>query len=438
MTTTTELYEKYLQHSRITFDTRKLQPGDIFFALRGDLNDGNDYAAQALAAGAAYAVIDRPELADRDPRFLLVANSLKALQDLARHHRRQFHIPVIGITGSNGKTTTKELVTAVMAIHYRNTHATAGNYNNHIGVPLTLLAMPASTEAAIIEMGANHQGEIDTLSRICEPTHGIITNIGNAHLEGFGGIEGVKKGKSELYRFLAERDGVAIINGDENFLLDLAAPVARKIVYQRSNNPHPTHKPAEIKLIATHPFIRYAFLDEDGTLLEGDAHLSGEHNFNNVMTAVAVGKYFKVPGKKICEAIANYIPGNNRSQKLEKNGIIFHLDAYNANPNSMQASLHNFAQAEAPFKAAFLGDMLELGEVAPAEHLRIAQLALSLNFNHIALVGPHFAQAAHNLSLPHFAGVDDLRSWFSRQNWSGGYHILLKGSRGMKMERLIE
>lgn len=434
MITIASLYEKFLVHPRVVIDTRQLQPGDLFFALRGDRLDGNDFADQALASGASFVIVDRPEVV-KDNRYILVSDTLATLQELSRHHRRQFHIPLIAITGSNGKTTTKELVTAVMSSQYR-THATVGNYNNHIGVPLTLLAMPFDAEAAIIEMGANHQGEIDMLARIAEPTHGIITNIGNAHLEGFGGIEGVKKGKSELYRYLAETDGVAIINADENFLLDLASPVSRKITYQQSEKPSKENKPAEIKLLATHPYIQYAFLTDDDSLVEGSAHISGAHNFNNVMTAIAVGKYFKVPGHKIKAAIEAYVPTNNRSQKLEKDGIVFHMDAYNANPNSMQASLENFALVEAPLKAAFLGDMLELGEASAHEHRRIAERAHSLQFDLLALVGPLFATAAHELGIRHFEDVYGLKTWFAQQQLEG-YHLLLKGSRGMRMEALL-
>ncbi|MCO6476521.1 MAG: UDP-N-acetylmuramoylalanyl-D-glutamyl-2, 6-diaminopimelate--D-alanyl-D-alanine ligase, partial [Phaeodactylibacter sp.] len=259
---TQKLYELYLGHPKVAIDSRRVEGGSLFFAIKGERFDGNHFAAAALAAGAAYAIVDDPAVV-RGERYILVNDSLAALQDLARHHRRQFFIPVIGITGSNGKTTTKELAAAVLGSHYR-LHFTQGNLNNHIGVPLTLLAMPADIEVAIIEMGANHQGEIDFLSRIAEPSHGLITNIGKAHLEGFGGIEGVKKGKSELYRFLAETDGMAFINRDEHFLEGLAAPVEKKVFYRRSEKPSLAERDFEVKLLDTKPFVRVAFIDKEG------------------------------------------------------------------------------------------------------------------------------------------------------------------------------
>lgn len=436
MVTTEQLYELFKAHPRITTDSRAVRGGEIYFALRGEQFDGNQFAAAALQAGAAYAVIDNPTAAiPGDQRYILVENSLLSLQHLAQHHRRQFHILVLAITGSNGKTTTKELVAAVLSSHYR-AHATTGNLNNHIGVPLSLLSMPADTEVAIIEMGANHQGEIDMLAHIAMPTHGIITNIGNAHLEGFGGIEGVKKGKSELYKFLTTSKGVALINADEAFLADLSLPVERRILYRQQQQPQADGPYIEIKLLQTHPYIQYAFFNEEGELVQGEAQLSGLHNFRNIMTAVAVGKYFKVPCQKIQAAIAAYLPSNNRSQILVQAGIHFLLDAYNANPNSMAASLESFSKTEATHKAVLLGAMFELGSESPEEHLRIAQLAQSYDFQEVIVVGKEFEAAATALQLRYFQDVDALSHWFWQQNWQD-YHVLLKGSRGMRMERLI-
>ncbi len=436
MVTTEQLYELFKVHPLVTTDSRAVRGGEIYFALRGEQFDGNQFAAAALGAGAAYAVVDAPAVVvPGDQRYVLVVDSLLALQNLAQHHRLQFHIPVLAITGSNGKTTTKELVAAVLNSHYR-AHATRGNLNNHIGVPLSLLAMPADTEVAIIEMGANHQGEIDVLAHIAKPTHGIITNIGNAHLEGFGGIEGVKKGKSELYKFLTASKGVALINADEAFLTDLSLAVERRILYRQQQQPQAEGPYIEVKLIQTHPYIQYAFFNEEGELLQADAQLSGLHNFRNIMTAVAVGKYFKVPCQKIKDAIAAYLPANNRSQVLVQAGIHFLMDAYNANPNSMAASLESFAQTEAVRKAVLLGAMFELGNESLQEHLRIAKLAQSYGFQVTVVVGKEFEAAASELNLPYFPDVEALSYWFWQQDWQD-YHVLLKGSRGMRMERLI-
>ena len=436
MITIEQLYELFKVHPRVTTDSRAVKGGEIYFALRGEQFDGNQFAAAALEAGAAYVVVDNPQLAvPGNQRYLLVEDSLLALQNLARHYRRQFHIPLLAITGSNGKTTTKELLAAVLSSHYR-AHATVGNLNNHIGVPLTLLSMPVDTEVAIIEMGANHQGEIDMLANIAMPTHGIITNIGNAHLEGFGGIEGVKRGKSELYRFLTTSKGVAIINADEPFLTALSLPVERRILYRQQQQPQVDGAFIDIKLIQTHPFIQYAFFNEEAKLIQGDAQLSGLHNFRNIMTAVAVGKYFKVPCQKIRDAIAAYQPSNNRSQILIQNGIYFLMDAYNANPNSMAASLESFSKTAADHKAVLLGAMFELGDESPKEHMRIASLAQSYGFQETVIVGKEFEAAANELKLRYFENVETLSHWFWQQDWQD-YHILLKGSRGMRMEKLI-
>ena len=429
------LYSIYLDHPTIIIDSRKIEKACLFFALKGENFDGNQFAADALAKGAAYAVVDNEALAV-DDRYLLVDDVLTALQLLSRHHRRQFTIPVIAITGSNGKTTTKELVSQVLGRRYR-IHYTQGNYNNHIGVPLTLLAMPQDTEVAVIEMGANHQGEIGFLCEIAEPTHGLITNIGRAHLEGFGGIEGVKKGKSELYRYLSKTKGMAFVNRDAEYLTELSESVEKKVYYKKSSQPTSSDPYFEVKLLETVPHLSVSFLDKyTGELLEIQSHLHGSYNFDNLMTAVTLGKYFKIPGVAIKIALESYIPKNNRSQFYQQDGNTFILDAYNANPTSVEAALNAFTHVEATQKIAILGDMLELGEESRVEHERIAHLAVAQSYDDLILVGKAFAAIAEHLQLRHFISVENLRSWFYSQSYEG-VHFLLKASRGIQLEKLL-
>lgn len=428
------LYDVYLRHPIVTTDSRKATMGSIFFALRGERFDGHSFVEEVLKNGAAGAVIDNPDYHINDA-CILVRNSLQMLQRLATHHRRQFDIPVIAITGSNGKTTTKELVSSVLGSHYK-THCTQGNLNNHIGVPLTLLSMPAGTEVAVIEMGANHQGEIDELCRIAEPTHGLITNIGKAHLEGFGGLEGVKKGKSELYRYLGETGGVVFINQDEPYLTDLASTNSKKIFYHRSEEPDPELHPYETKLIENQPFLKVGFLGDDGKIAEVHSQLYGAYNFQNIATAITLGRYFKVPAPKIARAIEAYVPANNRSQVLHKGSRTYILDAYNANPTSMTKALENFSERPGHPKIAILGAMLELGEASEAEHQSIAKLASSLELGQVVLVGAAFEQSAKQLGLPFFLDVRALKNWFETQQFDGA-QILIKGSRGIQLELLL-
>ena len=429
------LYQLFVNADKaVSTDSRKIEPGCVFFALRGENFNGNQYALTALEKGASYAIVDDLDLAEQD-RCILVDDVLTTLQDLARYHRRQLHIPIIAITGSNGKTTTKELIAAVLGSQYR-IHYTQGNLNNHIGVPLTLLQLDQPLEVAVIEMGANHQGEIDLLCRIAEPTHGLITNIGKAHLEGFGGIEGVKKGKSELYRYLAEKNGLAFVNNNEPFLIDLSAVVRKRIYYELSEVPDPQHKPYEVKLLQLQPFIRVAFLDDHAQLIESSSKLMGVHNFQNIKTAITLGKYFKVPGEKIKAAIESYNPNMNRSQVIPWGSNSILLDAYNANPSSMEVALRTFAESAAQQRVAILGDMFELGDAAPSEHERVAQMAKSLNLDQVILVGNNFAAAAHALDCLHFSNGADLKIWFSAQIWENTA-FLIKGSRGMALEKLL-
>ena len=421
-----ELYQIYLQHPQVFTDSRKVVQGGMFFALKGGRFDGNKFAVQSLEQGAAYAVIDDPTL-QQHSNCIWVPDVLTMLQDLARHHRRQFDIPVLGITGSNGKTTTKELVSRVIATGFR-LHFTPGNFNNHIGVPLTLLSMPLDTTFAVIEMGANHQGEIDQLCKIAEPNCGMITNIGKAHLEGFGGIEGVKKGKSELYRFLAKHKGVVFINRDERFLEDLAAPIEKKIFYNQQS----MQGELGITLLATEPFIKFQ--------LEGcqpvDTHLMGGYNFNNILSAISIGLYFQLPPQQIVDAIATYLPQNNRSEIKVIQGASFVLDAYNANPTSVRHALTTFSQLNDQPKWVILGEMLELGEYSQLEHSQILELAESLQFEKIITVGEAFKLENHPPNILHFEDAKDTGAWLSKQSIQDKW-ILLKGSRGNRLESIL-
>ncbi len=428
------LYTLFLRHPVVVTDSRKIVPGCLFFALQGDQFDGNAFAAQALKDGAAYAVIDHPAFKTGE-QTILVDNALIALQQLATCHRRQLNIPFLAITGSNGKTTTKELTAAVLSTKYK-TRATRGNLNNHIGVPLTLLSIPQDAEMAVIEMGANHQCEIDFLCRIAEPTHGLITNIGKAHLEGFGGLEGVKKGKSEMYRYLAAHDGTIFVNRDEAFLSELAeqAGAARQIGYRRSDVSGLAGPDIEIRLIKERPFLRIGFLDADAAAQETPTQLIGAYNFANAMTAIAVGKYFNVPAARIKNALAEYVPSDNRSQIIAMGESTIILDAYNANPSSMRAALLHFAKTDYPSKIVILGDMFELGEAAAAEHRAICDLAQSLRFDQLILVGKNFS--ALNTGNLRFKDAAEAKVWFQAQSF-GAAGILLKGSRGMQLEALL-
>ncbi|MCC6723402.1 MAG: UDP-N-acetylmuramoyl-tripeptide--D-alanyl-D-alanine ligase [Saprospiraceae bacterium] len=428
------IYQHFLQHPNIVTDSRKVVPECLFFALKGERFNGNQFAAKVIEDGAALAIVDE-DLALPADRFVKVDDVLTTLQQLATHHRRQFNIPVLAITGSNGKTTTKELVSAVLASHYP-THFTKGNFNNHIGVPLTLLAMPAKTEIAIIEMGANHQGEIDFLCRIAEPTHGLITNVGKAHLEGMGGFEGVKKTKSELYRYLAESNGLVFINQNEPHLPGLADGNRLKLFYSQSEQPDPANVPFEVKLVAEEPFVEVAFLSEKGEMVHAKSQLIGRYNFNNIMTAVAVGKYFKVPAEKIVSAIEDYVPSNNRSQLKSIGTNTFILDAYNANPTSMKSALVSFSKVNAPFKVAILGAMKELGEYSDEEHQAIAEQASQSGFDQVVLVGNEFRQAAERVGALFFENTAQLKLWFGKADVQNA-HILLKGSRSVGLEGML-
>ncbi|OWP65028.1 UDP-N-acetylmuramoyl-tripeptide--D-alanyl-D-alanine ligase [Hymenobacter amundsenii] len=426
------LYDRFQQATAVSTDSRQPQNGTLFFALNGPNFRGRDFAPAALAAGARYAVVDDQELADTDPaRYTYAPDPLVALQELARYHRHQLILPVLAITGSNGKTTTKELVHAVLSRRFRVQY-TQGNLNNHIGVPLTLLSIrPGEHELAIIEMGANHQGEIELLCRLAEPTHGLITNIGKAHLEGFGGVEGIVKGKGELFRFLAQVGGTAFVNTLDARLPELAAPVADRVTY-----PGPTDTyPAE--LLSAAPQVTLRLFNGDAV----EAQITGGYNFPNLAAAAAVGAYFQVPAADIGAALAGYVPENNRSQLVRTaaaNEVV--LDAYNANPSSMAAALHSFATrpGNPADKVVILGDMFELGTESEDEHRTLGQLVQGLPFGTVVLIGPDMAAAAaFDSSMLHFASKPEAAAWL-RENPPRHRQILVKGSRGMGLESLVE
>lgn len=436
MTTIEHLYDIYLQHPQVTTDSRNVPPSSLFIALKGERFDGNKYAAAALEAGAAYVVVDDPTIADRiGKKALLVEDGLATLSTLANHHRQQLTMPILAITGSNGKTTTKELAAAVLSQRYI-TQATRGNLNNHIGLPLTILEIGPEVEMAILEMGANHQREIAHLCSIANPTHGLITNIGEAHLEGFGGIEGVKAGKGELYDFLREHKGIAFVNLDADFLPEMAGHYLTRINYTASETLDPQVAALETKLLSSHPNVAIEFLDENNQPIVAETNLPGLHNYENIKAAVALGKYFKVKGQDIKTALEGYLPDNNRSERKTVRNVNFWLDAYNANPSSVSASLSSFSSAELEKRVVVLGDMLELGEATEAAHLRIARYVTLLPVATTILVGPAYATAASELGITHFPDVAALAAWFWQQDWSDAT-VLLKGSRGVGLERLL-
>jgi UDP-N-acetylmuramoyl-tripeptide--D-alanyl-D-alanine ligase len=430
------LYSHFLKNPQVCTDTRDIKPGALFFALKGANFNGNKFAEQALESGCSLAVIDETEY-KKDDRFLLVEDVLEALQQLAHHHRMQFNIPVIGITGSNGKTTTKELVQAVLSQCFQ-VLATKGNLNNHIGVPLTLLGLKKEHEIAIIEMGANHQGEIDLLSRIASPDYGIITNIGKAHLEGFGGIEGVKKGKSELYRFIESKKGKLFVHGDDEVLISLAGST-EKVTYGTNklyDIVGSMEQDKDSSFISFRWATRYnAAAIKNSTLVH--TQLVGIYNYYNLLCAACVGNYFKVEDEKINAALSEYVPTNNRSQlqKTDRNTLI--LDYYNANPSSMSLALKNFAEMAGQSKMVILGDMLELGEESAAEHEAILQLIGEKKLLNTILVGPLFSAAGKKINAKTFLNSEDATAYL-RENPVEDHTILIKGSRGIHLEKIVE
>ena len=426
-----EIYIIYLQHSQICTDTRKITHGCLFFALKGENFDANTFAPQALEKGAAYVVIDNPEF-KKSEQYILVDDALIALQELAKHHREQLKIPFIGLTGSNGKTTTKELINAVLSQKFK-TLATKGNLNNHIGVPLTLLEINNDVEIAIIEMGANHQKEIEMLSGLCQPNYGLITNVGKAHLEGFGGFEGVKKGKGELFDFLANHNGTVFINKDNPQLMEMA--------FSRSFNEvigYGTSSTCEIsgELISNNPFLEVKWTSNNETY-QVHSQLTGTYNFENILVAVAIGWRFGLSPEEINTGICNYTPQNNRSQiiKTANNTVIG--DYYNANPSSMSVALENMAALNADKKVVILGDMFELGDESEKEHQVIIDKAMSYGFDDVIFIGEMFAQLKSSAKARFFINRKEAIEELKKNKIQNSL-ILLKGSRGMKLEGLME
>lgn len=421
-----ELYELFLHHEKITTDSRHCPANSLFFALKGERFDGNQYAAKALEAGAAYAIIDNPEYLSGD-RMILVDNVLDCLQQLAHRHRKALGIPVIGITGTNGKTTTKELLASVLATKF-NVLATEGNLNNQIGVPLTLLRMNPDHEIAVLEMGASHLGDIDELVHIVAPNYGLITNVGCAHLEGFGSFEGVLHTKGELYDYLRHTNGKIFINQENKDLMGIAHGL-EQITYGQHEGAF-----AVGHVVESNPFLTFDW-KQQGKIHVVETHLVGAYNIDNVLAAVAVGRYFKIPAERISRAIAAYEPTNNRSQykKTERNDLI--IDAYNANPTSMKAALDNFASLPVHPKAVVLGDMLELGKTSDELHSGIVRQLQAEAFDKVYLCGQHFARTADG--FPSFTTTEELIAAL-RQDKLEGYHILIKGSHGMGLENVVE
>ncbi|MHA4847476.1 UDP-N-acetylmuramoyl-tripeptide--D-alanyl-D-alanine ligase [Flavitalea antarctica] len=421
-----ELYEIYLKYPSPQTDTRSLKKGDLFFALKGPNFNGNKFAEQALALGAEYVVADEQMFADND-RIILVKDVLQTLQDLAKHHRQHFNIPFIAITGSNGKTTTKELVHAVLSSKFR-CYTTKGNLNNHIGIPLTILAVKSDAEIAVIEMGANHLLEIAGYCKYTLPTHGIITNCGKAHLEGFGGIEGVRKGKGELYDFLRTNEGTAFVMWDYDYLREMSKGIHEIVTYG-------THDASVTGIAdASQKLLSVVFVSGfEGKRI--DTHLVGDYNLPNVLVAVAVGKYFDVDDNKIREAIENYVPSNSRSQLIQQNGADIILDAYNANPTSMKAAIENFAAMPGNKKTLILGGMAELGPDSVAEHKNIIELIGKYEWENVILVGGDFTE----IKSPYmtYQSASEAAAWYRSQDHHGS-STLVKGSRSMKMEEVIK
>ena len=423
-----KIYPLFLAHPVVSTDSRQVKPGSLFFALQGESFNGNKFAAQALEYGASYAFVDESRYVLNDS-CILVDDGLSTLQSLAKHHRRQFQIRLIAITGTNGKTTTKELINGVLSKKYK-TLATQGNLNNHIGVPLTLLNLTGETEIAIIEMGANHPGEIDFLCNIALPGYGLITNIGKAHLEGFGSYEGVIRTKTELYHFLLDHNGEIFLNNEDKLLVEHSSGV-ETITYG--------HSPGDLvsSNISADPYVAMDLRFRHGETLRIESQLYGRYNSENILAAACIGQYFKVPPADIKSALEEYHPGNNRSQifKTERNLLI--LDAYNANPSSMTAAIQTFAASTYQEKTVILGDMLELGQDSDKEHLEILKIVDQNSFKQVYLVGPIFIRLNSKRENICFQDSELARIWLAHHQIENA-SVLIKGSRGILLEKLVE
>ncbi|MBS1519948.1 MAG: UDP-N-acetylmuramoyl-tripeptide--D-alanyl-D-alanine ligase [Bacteroidetes bacterium] len=437
--TTADLYKIFQKHPVISTDTRKIATGSLFFALKGEKFDANTFAEQAIASGAAYAVIDNPEY-QKGNQYLLVEDVLAALQDLARYHRRQLTIPVVGLTGTNGKTTTKELINAVLSQHF-NTYATQGNLNNHIGVPLTILSINASHEAAVIEMGANHQKEIELLCTISQPSHGLITNVGKAHLEGFGGVEGVKKGKGELYDYLKASGGVTFVNGDSADLMTMqqARGLENLVLYGTGN-------PSNLvsgKIIENSPYLILKWTNNSTSeSYEVKSQLTGAYNLDNILAAICIGVYFKLSPEEINAGISGYQPKNNRSQITQTATNTLICDYYNANPSSMAVAIENLGKIEAKHKVLVLGDMFEMGQESAVEHAAIIKKAMETPVDERIFIGGEFvsqkSEVRSRKSEAIFYNTAEDAIAALKANPIRNATVLIKGSRGMALERLVE
>ncbi|TKC12737.1 UDP-N-acetylmuramoyl-tripeptide--D-alanyl-D-alanine ligase [Pedobacter polaris] len=430
MTTIEQLYQHFLKYPVICTDTRTITEGCLFFALKGEHFDANTFADKAITQGAAFAIIDN-EVFAKNSNCILVPDVLSALQDLAKHHRVQLNIPVIGLTGSNGKTTTKELIRAVLAEQFK-TFATKGNLNNHIGVPLSILSIQSDVEIAVIEMGANHQKEIEFLCEIAQPTHGLITNVGMAHLDGFGGFEGVKKGKAELFAYLKAHHGFAFINRNNPYLLEMSeAADLNKVVY------YGTEKENTIsgKLKHSDPLIEFEWATHAATY-QAKANLTGTYNFENILAAICIGHFFELTPSQINNGLANYFPTNNRSQltKTERNTVI--CDFYNANPSSMTAALNNLKTLNAKHKTAIIGDMFELGSAAAEQHEMVARLASNHQIDTLVFIGKSFYAFKDEFTGHFFPSPVEAKAHLQANPVKDSL-VLLKGSRGMALEQLL-
>ena len=431
-----ELYEIYKQHPVITTDSRECPEGSIFIALKGESFDGNQFADQALDKGCAVAIVDDEQVYNSysgSKQMVLVPNTLQAYKDMAREHRRRFDIPVIGITGTNGKTTTKELVRAVLAERY-DEMATEGNYNNDVGVPKTLFRLNVMHEIAVVEMGASHPGDIKTLAETAEPTCGLITNVGKAHLQGFGSLEGVIRTKGELYENLATRpDSVIFVNADNEHLMNILPQGVKAERYTRDENKQDARVYGQI--IACDPFLRLKWRKDNSDWHEVTTHLIGSYNLDNVLAAVTVGLHFDLTAEEICHAIENYTPSNNRSQLTETEHNHLIVDAYNANPTSMAAALDNFSLMDVSPKMAILGEMRELGESSAEEHRRVVEKLASCPFDEVWLVGKEFK----DIECPYrkFDDVEQVKAAIA-ENRPEDHYILIKGSNGTRLFQLPE